>query len=128
MTVKKSTTNLLPMAVGVVALLFSAALGIYCFILPTWHYSYSQTEGLHLGFIGMAGVLASLAVVWSSWCGGRWSWVGLLLAFTYLGLAVATPYAVATIHTYGLIAFILVWLAGLNLLSYLGRRGSERIE
>ena len=110
------------MAGGVVTLLFSAGLGIYCFILPAWHYSYSQTEGLHLAFIGMAGALASLAVVWSSWCGGRWSWVGLLLAFAYLGLASATPYAVATIHTYGLIALILIWFAGLNFLRYFGRR------
>ena len=43
----------------------------------------------------------------------------LLLALAYLGVAVAPPYGIATIHNYGVIAFF-VWFAGMNVLS--GRR------
>ena len=37
----------------------------------------------------------------------------LLLALAYLGIAVAPPYGIATIHNYGVMAFFLVWLAEL---------------
>ena len=44
----------------------------------------------------------------------------LLLALAYLGVAVAPPDGIATIHNYGVIAFFVVWFAGMNVLS--GRR------
>ena len=44
----------------------------------------------------------------------------LLLALAYLGIAVAHPYGIATIHNYGVMAFFLAWVAGMNVLS--GRR------
>ena len=44
----------------------------------------------------------------------------LLLALAYLGVAVAPPYGIATIHNYGVIAFFVAWFAGMNVLS--GRR------
>ena len=119
MTVRKSKTARLPMIGGVVALSLSAALSAYCFILPTWHWGYEWSEARSLGFIGVGGVLASGAVAWSAWKGG-WAWVGLVLGLVYLGSACATPLAIATIHNYGVIAFFVVWFAGMNVLS--GRR------
>ena len=120
----KSSVDLLPMTGGVVVLSLSAGLSAYCFTLPMWQWDYQWSEALALGFIGVGGVLASSAVIWTAWKGG-WAWVGLVLGLVYLGSACGTPLAIATIHNYGVIAFFTLCFAGMNVLGSSIRRKSS---
>ena len=68
--------------------------------------------------IGLIGVAAGSAIIWSDRNRGRWGYVGLGLSLLYLGASVAPPVFLATAHLYGPVALVLVGLATWNILRW----------
>ena len=64
--------------------------------------------------IGLIGVAAGSAIIWSDRNRGRWGYVGLGLSLLYLGASLAPPVFLATAHLYGPVALVLVGLAKWN--------------
>ena len=74
--------------------------------------------------IGLIGVVAGSAIIWSDRNRGRWGYVGLGLSLLYLGASLAPPVFLTTAHWYGPVALVLVGLAVWNVLRW--RQGDER--
>ena len=74
--------------------------------------------------IGLIGVAAGSAIIWSDRNRGRWSFLGLGLSLLYLGASLAPPVFLTTAHWYGPVALVLVGLAVWNVLRW--RQGDER--
>ena len=74
--------------------------------------------------IGLIGVAAGSAIIWSDRNRGRWGYVGLGLSLLYLGASLAPPVFLTTAHWYGPVALVLVGLAVWNVLRW--RQGDER--
>ena len=74
--------------------------------------------------IGLIGVAAGSAIIWSDRNRGRWGFLGMGLSLLYLGASVAPPVFLATAHLYGPVALVLVGLATWNIFRW--RRGGER--
>ena len=74
--------------------------------------------------IGLIGVAAGSAIIWSDRNRGRWGFLGLGLSLLYLGASLAPPVFLTTAHLYGPVALVLVGLAVWNVLRW--RRGDER--
>ena len=74
--------------------------------------------------IGLIGVAAGSAIIWSDRNRGRWGYVGLGLSLLYLGASLAPPVFLATAHLFGPVALVLVGLATWNVLRW--RQGRER--
>ena len=68
--------------------------------------------------IGLIGVAAGAAVIWSDRHKGRWGLVALALALLYLGASVAPPVFLTTAHWYGPVALVLVALATWNIFKW----------
>ena len=68
--------------------------------------------------IGLIGVAAGSAIIWSDRNRGRWGYVGLGLSLLYLGASLAPPVFLATAHLYGPVALVLVGLAIWNILRW----------
>ena len=68
--------------------------------------------------IGLIGVAAGSAIIWSDRSRGRWGFLGLGLSLLYLGASVAPPVFLATAHLYGPVALVLVGLAVWNILRW----------
>ena len=68
--------------------------------------------------IGLIGVAAGSAIIWSDRSRGRWGFLGLGLSLLYLGASVAPPVFLATAHLYGPVALVLVGLAVWNVLRW----------
>ena len=66
--------------------------------------------------IGLIGVAAGSAIIWSDRNRGRWGYVGLSLL--YLGASLAPPVFLATAHLYGPVALVLVGLATWNVVRW----------
>ena len=77
--------------------------------------------------IGLIGVAAGAAVIWSDRHKGRWSLVGLALALLYLGASVAPPVFLTTAHWYGPVALVLVTLATWNISKWKRGAGHWRL-
>ena len=77
------------------------------------------TEAQGFGAMGLLGVVASGAVIWSARRQGRWGWVALILGLPLLGVSVSPPLFIGAAHTYGVIALFIVWLAVVNALQRL---------
>ena len=74
--------------------------------------------------IGLIGVAAGSAIIWSDRNRGRWGFLGLGLSLLYLGASLAPPVFLTTAHLYGPVALVLVGLAVWNVLRW--RQGDER--
>ncbi len=74
--------------------------------------------------IGLIGVAAGSAIIWSDGNRGRWGFLGLGLSLLYLGASLAPPVFLTTAHWYGPVALVLVGLAVWNVLRW--RQGDER--
>ena len=74
--------------------------------------------------IGLIGVVAGSAIIWSDGNRGRWGFLGLGLSLLYLGASLAPPVFLTTAHWYGPVALVLVGLAVWNVLRW--RQGGER--
>ena len=74
--------------------------------------------------IGLIGVAAGSAIIWSDRNRGRWGFLGLGLSLLYLGASLAPPVFLTTAHWYGPVALVLVGLAVWNVLRW--RQGDER--
>ncbi len=74
--------------------------------------------------IGLIGVVAGSAIIWSDGNRGRWGFLGLGLSLLYLGASLAPPVFLTTAHWYGPVALVLVGLAVWNVLRW--RQGDER--
>ncbi len=74
--------------------------------------------------IGLIGVAAGSAIIWSDRNRGRWGFLGLGLSLLYLGASLAPPVFLTTAHLYGPVALVLVGLAIWNILKW--RQGDER--
>ena len=74
--------------------------------------------------IGLIGVAAGSAIIWSHRNRGRWGFLGLGLSLLYLGASIAPPVFLATAHLYGPVALVLVGLATWNILKW--NRGVAR--
>ena len=74
--------------------------------------------------IGLIGVAAGSAIIWSDRNRGRWGFLGMGLSLLYLGASVAPPVFRATAHLYGPVALVLVGLATWNIFRW--RQGGER--
>ena len=74
--------------------------------------------------IGLIGVAAGSAIIWSDRNRGRWGFLGLGLSLLYLGASVAPAVFLATAHLYGPVALVLVGLAVWNILKW--RQGGEK--
>ena len=74
--------------------------------------------------IGLIGVAAGSAIIWSDRNRGRWGFLGLGLSLLYLGASLAPPIFLTTAHWYGPVALVLVGLAVWNVLRW--RQGDER--
>ena len=68
--------------------------------------------------IGLIGVAAGSAIIWSDRSRGRWGFLGLGLSLLHLGASVAPPVFLATAHLYGPVALVLVGLAVWNVLRW----------
>ena len=68
--------------------------------------------------IGLIGVAAGSAIIWSDRNRGRWGSLGLGLSLLYLGASLAPPVFLATAHLYGPVALVLVGLATWNVLRW----------
>ena len=68
--------------------------------------------------IGLIGVAAGSAIIWSDRNRGRWGYVGLGLSLLYLGASLAPPVFLATAHLHGPVALVLVGLAVWNVLRW----------
>ena len=68
--------------------------------------------------IGLIGVAAGSAIIWSDRNRGRWGYVGLGLSLLYLGASLAPPVFLATAHLYGPVALVLVGLATWNVVRW----------
>ena len=68
--------------------------------------------------IGLIGVAAGSAIIWSDRKRGRWGFLGLGLSLLYLGASVAPPVFLATAHLYGPVALFFVALAIWNILRW----------
>ena len=68
--------------------------------------------------IGLIGVAAGSAIIWSDRNRGRWGFLGLGLSLLYLGASLAPPVFLATAHLYGPVALVLVGLAVWNVLRW----------
>ena len=71
-----------------------------------------------LPLIGLIGVAAGSAIIWTDRNRGRWGFLGLGLSLLYLGASVAPPVFLATAHLYGPVALVLVGLAVWNVLRW----------
>ena len=78
-----------------------------------------------LGPIGLLGVTAATAIIWSDSHEGRRSLSGLGLSLLYLTAFVAPPVFLTTAHWYGPVALALVVLAVWNILKW-RRRGAAK--
>ena len=74
--------------------------------------------------IGLIGVAAGSAIIWSDRNRGRWGFLGLGLSLLYLGASLAPPVFLTTAHWYRPVALVLVGLAVWNVLRW--RQGDER--
>ena len=68
--------------------------------------------------IGLIGVAAASAIIWSDRNRGRWGFLGLGLSLLYLGASLAPPVFLATAHLYGPVALVLVGLAVWNIFKW----------
>ena len=83
--------------------------------LPPTHAPYWSAI---LAPIGLIGVAAGSAIMWSDRNRGRWGFLGMGLSLLYLGASVAPPVFLATAHLYGPVALVLVGLAVWNVLRW----------
>ena len=74
--------------------------------------------------IGLIGLVAGSAIIWSDGNRGRWGFLGLGLSLLYLGASLAPPVFLTTAHWYGPVALVLVGLAVWNVLRW--RQGDGR--
>ena len=68
--------------------------------------------------IGLIGVGAGTAMIWSDRHKGRWSLLGFGLSLLYLGASVAPQVYLVTAHLYGPVALVLVMLALWNIFKW----------